>query len=85
MMSHPMEMSLSMTGWAVDPELLDDIRIELIHSEMTGDALCIKLIFKSGREAVIQGELAEGTGSMTYVQLVAEISTPTKKVIEHEG
>ena len=83
-MTHPMEMSLSMTGWAIDPELLDDIHIELIHSEMTGDALRIKLMFKSGREAVIEGDLAPGSGSLAYVQLAAEVAMPTKTLIEHE-
>jgi hypothetical protein len=84
-MTSPMKMSLSVTGWSIDPELLDDISIELLHSEMTGDALRVKLKFKTGREVLLEGELAEGTGSEVYLKLVAEISMPTKTVIEHEG
>ena len=31
-MTHLMDMSLSVTGWSVEPDLLEDIRIELHHS-----------------------------------------------------
>ena len=84
-MTHPMKMSVSLTGWSIDPALLDDVAVELRHSEQFGDVLALKLKFKSGREAVVDFELKEGTGSMTYLQLAAEISKPTKMVIEHEG
>jgi hypothetical protein len=86
-MTHLMDMSLSVTGWSVEPDLLEDIRIELHHSEQFGDTLRVKLIFKSTREALIEGELKDGTGRTTYAQLVAEIAAGdrSKPVIEHES
>jgi hypothetical protein len=84
-MTHPMQMSVSLTGWSIDPELLDDMAIELHHSEQFGDVFTIKLKWKSGRETAIDAELKDATGNMLYVRLAAEIATPTKTVIEHEG
>jgi hypothetical protein len=66
-MSHPLDMTLSLTGWSVEPELLDDIAIELFHSELFGDALKIKLRFKAGeREVTIEGELKGDQGRRVY-------------------
>jgi hypothetical protein len=65
-MSHPLQMSLSLSGWSIEPELLEDIRIELLHSEMSGDEMRVKLSFKAGREVSIAGDLKEGQGVLVY-------------------
>ena len=60
-LSHPMDMSLSVTGWAIDPEHLSDIRFELVHSEMTGDCFGIKLEFrKNETDALLARHRDEG-------------------------
>jgi hypothetical protein len=70
-----MDMSLSVTGWAVDPELLSDIRYELIHSDTSGDCFRIKMEFKNGTDALIDIEIKEGTGLDTYELLTEAIRT----------
>jgi hypothetical protein len=72
--SHPLQMSLSLTGWSVEPELLDDIATELLHSESYGDTLRIKLRFKDGHEVQIEAELKEGEGIKVYDALQEGIS-----------
>ena len=74
-MSHPLEMSLSVTGWAVDPELLSDIRYELIHSDTTGDCFRIKMEFKNGTDALIDIEMKDGSAEGTYDLLTEAIRT----------
>ena len=49
-----MDMSLSVTGWAIDPEHLSDIRFELVHSEQFGDCFRIKLEFKNETDALLE-------------------------------
>jgi hypothetical protein len=83
-MTHLMNMSLSVQGWSVEAELLDDVRIEIHHSEQFGDTLRIKLMFKSGRESLLEGELRDGAGHPFYDALMREITAPSKTVIEHE-
>ena len=65
-MSHPLQMSLSLTGWLVEPELLDEIALELVHSEQFHDTLRIKLRFKDGREVPIEADLKDGEGLKVY-------------------
>jgi hypothetical protein len=65
-MSHPLQMSLSLTGWNVEGEMLDGIAFELIHSESFDDTLRIKLRFKDGREVLVETELKEGQGILVY-------------------
>lgn len=72
-MSHPLLMSLSVTSWGVDPELLDGMSIELVHSELFGDALRIKLGFKDGHGVLIEGDLKDGQGRAVYDELQKEI------------
>ena len=84
-MTHMMDMSLSVLGWSVDPELLADLRVEISHSEMFGDVLRAKLMFKTGREVMIEGSFRDGTGREVYEAIHAEIMRPTKKVIDAEG
>lgn len=74
-MSHPLEMSLSVTGWAIDPELISDIRYELVHSDMTGDCFRIKMEFKNGTDALLEIEMKDGTGLDAYERLTEAIRT----------
>ena len=74
-MSHPMDMSLSITGWNVDPTLLDDISYELIHSNTTGDCFRIKMQFKNGTDALLDIEIKEGCAIDTYDLLTEAIRT----------
>jgi hypothetical protein len=76
MASHPLEMSLSVTGWAIEPELLDDIRLELNHSEQFGDCFRIKLAFKNGTEALLEINIKEGDEMDVYDALTAAIRIP---------
>ncbi len=75
-MSHPLEMSLSVTGWAIDPEHLSDIRFELVHSEMTGDCFRIKLQFKNETDALLEIEMKDGSGGDTFERLTEAIRVP---------
>jgi hypothetical protein len=84
-MTHLMKMSLGVQGWSIEPELLDDIAIEIHHSELFGDTLRIKLIFKTGREALLEAELKDGAGRPFYDALMREITAPSHTVIEHEA
>jgi hypothetical protein len=72
--SHPLKMSLSVTGWSVDPELLDDVEIEIFHSEQFGDDLRVKLKFKSGRVAQIGATIAEGCSHDLYDAIQREMT-----------
>jgi hypothetical protein len=72
--SHPLGMSLSVTGWSVDPELLDDIAIEIFHSEQFGDEFRVKLTFKSGRVAQIEATVAEGCSHDLYDAIQREMT-----------
>ena len=72
-MSRPMDMSLSLTGWSIDPVLLEDIRIELLHSEMTGDELRIKLKFTGGRESTVAVDLDKAHARLAFERLEREM------------
>jgi hypothetical protein len=73
-MSHPMQMSLSLTGWSVEPELLDNVAIELVHSEGFGDTIRIKFHFKDGREFMTEADLKDGEGIKVFDALQEGIS-----------
>jgi hypothetical protein len=73
-LSHPLDMSLSLTGWSIEPDMLDDIRIELLHSDTTGDELRIKLMFKAGREALINTDVDKEAAHALFEQLQQEMS-----------
>ena len=75
-MTHPLDMSLSVTGWAIDPDLISDIRFELIHSDMTGDCFRIKLAFRNQTEALIELELKDQTGEKVYNDLTDALRVP---------
>jgi hypothetical protein len=74
-LTHPLDMSLSVTGWAIDPELIADIRYELVHSEQFGDCFRIKMEFKNGTDALLELELKDGSGFPTYDALTEAIRT----------
>jgi hypothetical protein len=74
-MTHPLDMSLSTTGWALDPELLSDIRYELVHSEQFGDCFRIKMQFKNGTDAMFEIEMKDGCGLSLYDALTEAIRT----------
>jgi hypothetical protein len=68
-------MSLSVTGWNIDPELLSDISFELVHSDMTGDCFRIKMVFKNGTDALLELELKDGIAIDVYDQITTAIRT----------
>jgi hypothetical protein len=72
-MTHPMDMSLSVTGWAVDPTLLADARFELLHSDTTGDCFLIKLRFTNGTDATLSIEMKDGSRFDAYDALTEAI------------
>ena len=72
-MTHPLSMSLSKTGWRIDPTLLEDISFELVHSDTTGDCFMIRLTFANGSDAMIDIEMAPGTAEGTYDLLTEAI------------
>jgi hypothetical protein len=71
-----MNMSLSVTGWAVDPDLLSDIKYELVHSEQFGDCFRIKMEFKNGTDALLEIDIKDGSGLNTYDMLTEAIRCP---------
>ena len=70
-----MEMSLSVTGWNIDPTLLEDISYELVHSDTTGDCFRIKMVFKNGTDALLELELKDGIANDVYDQITTAIRT----------
>ena len=85
-MTHPLDMSLSVTGWAVDPALISDIRFELIHSEMTGDCFRIKLEFKNGTDAELEIDIKEEGSREVYNSLTDALRVPRMSpVISGDG
>lgn len=76
MASHPMDMSLSTTGWAIEPDLLNDLRLELVHSEQFGDCFLVKLAFKNDTVAVLEIEIKNGEGRKVYSDLTDAIRIP---------
>lgn len=75
-MTHPMKMSLSTTGWAIDPEFLADIRYEVVHSEQFGDCFRVKMEFKNGTSALFEIEIKDGYGRSAYEALTDAIRVP---------
>lgn len=73
--SHPMDMSVSVTGWNIDPGLLHDMSYELIHSDTTGDCFRIRMEFVNGTSATLELELKDGTARDTYEALTEAIRT----------
>jgi hypothetical protein len=74
--NHPLDMSLSVTGWAIDPEHLEDVRLELNHSEQFGDCFRVKLAFKNGTNTLLEIEMKDGAGMDVYDALTAAIRIP---------
>ncbi len=72
-MTHPMDMSLSVTGWAVDATLLADIRFELFHSDTTGDCFVVKMEFTNGTDAKFEIDVKDGSGPDVYEALTKAI------------
>ena len=75
-MTHPLDMSLSLTGWAIDPDLLSDIRLDLIHSDTTGDCFLVKVEFKNGTDAEFQIDIKEGGERRVYDALTDALRVP---------
>jgi hypothetical protein len=80
MTSHPLDMTLSVTGWNVDPTLLDDLSLELVHSEQFGGCFRIKMAFKNGTDALIEIDVKEGDEMDVYDALTGAIRT--RRVLE---
>jgi hypothetical protein len=71
-----MDMSVSTTGWSIEPDLLSDIRLEIVHSEQFGDYFRVKLGFKNDTLALLEIDIAEGKGINAYEALDGAIRVP---------